>query len=92
MIAHKFVSFQSGGYLIGCTLRTVWYFLGAQHLANAAEINWLRAIMIQSDNVLDRSAQVRFMAGRKKHSGRTDIFCKTGYGYACSTRARDREW
>ncbi len=69
VIAHKFVSFQSGCDLIGRTLRTVWYFLGAQHLTNAAEINWLRAIMIQSDNVFDRSAQVRLMAGRKKHSG-----------------------
>jgi hypothetical protein len=80
VVAHKFVSFQSGRDLIGRTFRAIWYSLGAQHLANTAETNWLRAIMIQSNNVLDRSAQVRLMAGRKKHSGRTDILCKTGYG------------
>jgi hypothetical protein len=89
VIADELVSFQSGCYLKGRTLGTVGYSLSAQYLSHAAQTNWLRSIMIQRDDVLDRSAQIRLVAGCKGDSGGTYILCKTGYGYARGTSARD---
>ena len=91
MIAHEFVAFESGCHLIGHALGTVGYSLSAQHLAHTAKTNWLRSIMIQRDDVLDRSTQIGLMAGREEDSGGTYILCKPGYGYALCTGARDRE-
>jgi hypothetical protein len=45
--------------------------------------------MIERDDVFDWSAQIRLVAGCEKDAGGTYILCKTGYGYALATSARD---
>ena len=91
VIAHEFVTFQGGGDLIGRDLRTVRYPLGAQYLADTAEADRLRSVVIQGDDVFDRPAQIRLVAGSKEHSRGADFLGETGYGHAFRTSACDRE-
>src|ERR1022692_4972173 len=78
---HELVALQCGsdlvcGYLFASALHT----LRTQHFSDAAQVHRLRAILIQSDDVLDRTAEIWLAFGSKQYPSRAYILGKSDCG------------
>jgi len=68
--AYEFVAFESGGHL-----ETLLIFdaIGTENLAHATQVNGLRSVVIQGDDVFDGSAQIGFASRGEEDSAGTDV-------------------
>src|SRR5271157_4956540 len=74
-VAHELVTLERRGNLVG-QRSGVWrriHTLGAQHLADAAQVYGLGPIVIERDDVFDGAAQIRFPLGCEQDSTGADV-------------------
>src|SRR4051812_21170130 len=88
-VANELVPLKCGGDLISA--RGFGAALRPDHLADAAEIHRLRGILIQRNDVLDRSAEIRFRPGGETDAARTDILRQSGQSNTIGACASDGE-
>jgi hypothetical protein len=92
MIADEFVAFESGGDLEGeKILATLVAPLRAYDFPNAAKVDGLRAIVIESDHVLDGTAQVGLEFGGEQNPSGADVLGESRQRDAFRPRSSDRE-
>src|SRR5581483_92598 len=90
-IANELVAFEGSRDLISGRL----FFDGLpnqlrpEDLANAAQVYRLRSLVIQRDDVFNRSAQVRISLSHKKHPARTDVLSEPSHRDTFGARSCD---
>src|ERR1017187_3826759 len=74
VFANELVAFQRGGDLKSRgRLKAVVRGFSPQHLADTAEVNRLRSIVIEGNDVFDGAAKIRLSLRGEQHSGGTDV-------------------
>jgi hypothetical protein len=91
-VSQELISLERSGHLKGRQVAGCNYRFRAQHLAHAAESDGLRPLVIQSNKILNGTAQIGFPFRRKEHAARTYILSLAGQSNAFCSTARDREW
>src|ERR1035437_1355525 len=77
--ADELVSLQSGGDLIGGNVIPAGFrALGANYLADTAQVDGLRAVVIEGDDVFDRTTQIGFPLGSEQDSCGTNVLGESG--------------
>src|SRR5450432_1090473 len=73
--AHKFVALKRGGNLecLQLLVRTRWNAIRPQNFTNAAQIHGLRALVIQSDDVLNGPPQIWLAFRGEQDAARADV-------------------
>src|SRR5215472_13007428 len=94
-LAHEFVAFESGRYLISEGALRVGSLvpLATHHLAHASQIDHLRALMVQGYHIFDGAiAQIGVLIGRKQDSSGADVLGYSRKRHALGAGACDGEW
>jgi hypothetical protein len=91
MIAHELVSLERGRDAIPGRIARDIRWLGTKYLAHASQADRLRAVVDQSDDILDRPAEIRFTFGGEQNAAGADVLGVSVRDESSGPRADDRK-